>query len=1181
MVHNRSSHSGPSIVRESEFKYFGFGCPVSNNNRGLLCSEITNSNRDSNGNLGSYALQKTYSYDAFGNAIKTESKDLKTGQTRVSHATYASNGRYADTTTNHYGQKISDAAGWDSYGNPATVTDLSGVVTSLRYTPMGEKYLEHSRLGEYSYSYRRKASAICPAGSAYEVYSSTGTGNISLTCHDKLAREVLSRSKLIDGTWTNVVTEYDILGRISRKSEPDKSYKPAYWNKFTYDTLGNVIAVDAPDYNGNSRVSKTEYNGFWVNETNPKGHVRKEKKDAFGNVQQIIDPIGGKVVYHYNHIGDLVKTETTANKRTYAITMKYDAFGHKTEMSDPDKGTWRYTKYNAFGELLEQVNALGDAVSTTYDRLGRMIKRIEVDGRAEWVYNNSNSGNSRGSIQYEVQFNSNNQAVYRVDYTYDGYGRSYETRTTIDGLVYKQKVSYDNYGRIQKSQDAAGNNNVIKNIYKNGFTQQVVNAENGNQIYYHAISMDARGNVTKYKQGPITVNRNFDKNTGFLRTIKSSVMGLHIQDQSYSWDELGNLKDRTDRSGDKDIYENFVYDGLNRLKEAKVAGKPKQFTYYDGHGNITSKTGVGSYQYGSNCSKPAGPHAVCKITGNGKTETFDYDKNGNMTTHKVNGVNERRFTYASFDKPTRIVLRNNEHTTQFSYGTMHNRYKRTDTNADGTTTTYYLGSVEKVVKPSGKVEYRRYIGDTLITHEFGSSNNYQRSVVRHILKDHLGSTDVIADADGKVSQMQSFDAWGMRRDPGAKISLTPVGLLDLADVNNEFTTKGFTGHEAVDQVGVIHMNGRIYDPRLGRFLQADPHIDGVNNTQGYNRYAYVQNNPLNATDPTGFFSVNDVIKIAVVAAISIATYGAAAAWATSAGFGTIAAGAIGGAAAGFVGGVSGAAINGASGSDILTAGFMGALSGAIFGGIGGSSLGDWARIGSHATAGGVLNVLQGGKFGHGFFSAGLTKYASLNWISAIPGEGLTAIMGRTAVASVVGGTVSEITGGKFSNGARTAAYAHLFNQESENLAGVAQKESFQNRQSCSGQMCRGLNNTENNSPSAVEQFLIDHGYGSLSLRGGFIVVGALDVIVTAEGVSVYLGGGFGAGLSATATVGVYAGPDSSGLNIKTTAAGGYGVGANASFRVSEQGVTPSAGIGTGLGASFSSTLGYKAKIKDF
>ena len=67
------------------------------------------------------------------------------------------------------------------------------------------------------------------------------------------------------------------------------------------------------------------------------------------------------------------------------------------------------------------------------------------------------------------------------------------------------------------------------------------------------------------------------------------------------------------------------------------------------------------------------------------------------------------------------------------------------------------------------------------------------------------------------------------------------------------TLRGYTGHEMLDAVSLIHMNGRVYDPDLGRFLSADPVIQFPGYSQGYNRYSYVLNNPLSYTDPSGFF----------------------------------------------------------------------------------------------------------------------------------------------------------------------------------------------------------------------------------------------------------------------------------------------------------------------------------------
>ncbi len=71
--------------------------------------------------------------------------------------------------------------------------------------------------------------------------------------------------------------------------------------------------------------------------------------------------------------------------------------------------------------------------------------------------------------------------------------------------------------------------------------------------------------------------------------------------------------------------------------------------------------------------------------------------------------------------------------------------------------------------------------------------------------------------------------------------------------HGRYTTRGYTGHEMLDAAGIIHMNGRIYDAKLGRFLQADPVIQFPHYSQGQNRYSYVLNNPLTHTDPSGYF----------------------------------------------------------------------------------------------------------------------------------------------------------------------------------------------------------------------------------------------------------------------------------------------------------------------------------------
>lgn len=217
------------------------------------------------------------------------------------------------------------------------------------------------------------------------------------------------------------------------------------------------------------------------------------------------------------------------------------------------------------------------------------------------------------------------------------------------------------------------------------------------------------------------------------------------------------------------------------------------------------------------------------------------------------------------------------------------------------------------------------------------------------------------------------------------------------------------------------MNGRIYDSQLGRMLQADPFIQFPTNTQSYNRYSYVLNNPLAYTDPSGYFLKklfkSDVFRIAV--AVVAAYYGyvgvwdsatAVGGWATSTGTlagqtvsyvstgRAIAAGTAAGATAGFAAGTSIAAFSGASLGDVLKAGGRGALGG-ISGGSGalGSSFGAFGRIASAAAGGCGAGAVSGGSCKTGATYAGMAAALTVS-LESWSGYRVTA---RTAKSGAV------------------------------------------------------------------------------------------------------------------------------------------------------------------------------------
>ena len=333
-----------------------------------------------------------------------------------------------------------------------------------------------------------------------------------------------------------------------------------------------------------------------------------------------------------------------------------------------------------------------------------------------------------------------------------------------------------------------------------------------------------------------------------------------------------------------------------------------------------------------------------------------------------------------------------------------------------------------------------------LTHSVAANGRINSPDYKYLHKDHLGSitgiTHGAGSQKGQLYRRMAFDPWGARRDlPGNKLSnnaLSPSSILASYAKTTKFeTNRGFTGHEMLDEVGIIHMNGRIYDASIGRFLQADPHVDGAASVGGFNRYAYGGNNPLNGTDPSGYGWLSKAWKKLkpfaglIVGAIIIAASGGFASF--IAGTHIFSASYLGAAAFGAITGAVGAAVNG---GNILKGALFGGISGAAFFGVGeafkvggvAAHLGKKtfegfaARVAAHGLVGGVLSDLQGGKFGHGFATAGIAKGFSLG------AENLGAnIYEQFATSTISGGTVSTVTGGKFANGAQSAAIAFALN----------------------------------------------------------------------------------------------------------------------------------------------------------
>ncbi|MCK9910093.1 RHS repeat-associated core domain-containing protein, partial [Microbacteriaceae bacterium K1510] len=110
--------------------------------------------------------------------------------------------------------------------------------------------------------------------------------------------------------------------------------------------------------------------------------------------------------------------------------------------------------------------------------------------------------------------------------------------------------------------------------------------------------------------------------------------------------------------------------------------------------------------------------------------------------------------------------------------------------------------------------------------------------------DRLGSITALTEECGEIVEQLGYDGWGKRRHPN--------GADDPAGAITSQTSRGYTGHEMLAEIGLVHMNGRIYDPQIARVVSPDIIVSDATDSQAWNRYSYVGNSPLNATDPSGW-----------------------------------------------------------------------------------------------------------------------------------------------------------------------------------------------------------------------------------------------------------------------------------------------------------------------------------------
>ena len=562
---------------------------------------------------------------------------------------------------------------------------------------------------------------------------------------------------------------------------------------------------------------------------------------------------------------------------------KYDGFNRMIANYDPDRGYSEH-RYNAFGEKHKFADASGRITSYYYDRLGRMVKKLlpGSEGSVTYTYDSLNGG-----VNLKGRLAALDDPAQRKTFSYDKLGRrTHEKRTFRDSSTfltaktYETTFTYDLLDRIMLidyPEDPWRHNSVRVGYGYNGLgLVNRVNAHtsSGTKEIISNISYDPFKQFASVTRGNgVRTDYTYDDKRRLSRLIslRDNDSNKKLQDVSYTFDSNDNISGivnhpneavKNGHTGQTAV--NYQYDGLNRLIDAEgvftpgqdgnsIADTPKFKRYYQYalNGNMTRKDIVNpdnlviedrwNYAYNNHQAT-----AIASSLFGGNRFTMRYDAVGNMTGQTDNETNKSKqmiFTHDNriakvYDPGTGETIGRYVHDDQGFRVYREARYKNLHDLPINMSVIYpnkYL-SAEIQTTPSGtEISGTGAVANHIYLNGVRIAAIAHNGYTNYYLTDQVDSVKLVTDDDG--SALTRFE-------------YLPYGESWFTEGQTQTNAK-YNNQELDRETGYYYYNARHYDPQIARFTAADSIIDGVYNTQGWNRYSYVKGNPIRYKDPTG------------------------------------------------------------------------------------------------------------------------------------------------------------------------------------------------------------------------------------------------------------------------------------------------------------------------------------------
>ena len=821
------------------------------------------------GDDGSYSLEV---FDDLGRKIKSSIKDINGNPVSVSYL-YDIYDRNTQVSEPYFGEEPSQwsTTQYDNYGRLIQSNAFTGKTITVAYSGLTTTVND----GTITKSSTKNAignvvtMTETPGGTINYTYFANGNlkttdyaGVVTTLEQDGWGR----KTKLTDPSAGTYLYEYNSLGEATKETTPNGS---------TTYTLDNLGKLSQKIINGTNTNSKTTYT-----------------YDATTKLltASIFEDLAAGTVINNNVLYDsyrrLYKTTETTPYATFTKQIAFDTYGRtdketstafaggktsvKTIKNTYQNGypwqilddttqqvLWQTNTVNARGQLTSAVQGK-ETITNTYDQYG-----YATQFKHDWNFHGTGNIMTLNTIfdPQKGNLTSRTNSMFNTNdnFTYDSLDR---LTSYPNALGVQESQTYEDSGKIKQNSLGTYNYTTSAKPYQNTSITLTPEANGyyANREGIFSDSMETQQGWAISSEPNVMTYDNSKANTGNYSLKINNTATTEKVVHSEKWIPIDNTV-ATEYTYSAWIFSNSPQAELFLFM--KTVNETGYFTQVD---NV-AENNINQWKYiQKTVLVPANIKKLnIRLDNNGQGIIWFDDVKIRKTTNPATDTRQLNITYNTFKSPVQIEETgvdkinftyndDNSRSTMFYGGLQEDKLQRQyrkHYSADG--------SMEiKQNMVTGAIEFVTYIGGDgytapIVLKSDGTTQNYL-----YLHRDYQGSILAITNNMGQVLEKRLFDAWGniTKVQDGAGNTLNGLTILD----------RGYTGHEHLQSVGIIHMNGRLYDPKLHRFLQPDNYVQDPYNTQNYNRYGYCVNNPLKYTDKNGEFFFVAMIVGAIIGA---------------------------------------------------------------------------------------------------------------------------------------------------------------------------------------------------------------------------------------------------------------------------------------------------------------------------